>query len=127
MENICAVNANTIPGADCGSDHDELWKKIKMTIAKIAKEKCRANVSGRNSGTLDERRNMKAHGKNVNNPGYKEKSRAIRKVCTKDNERYTEDKCVTIVELCKHGGTSKRHEEMRALKEKRKKKNTQIK
>ena len=44
---------------------------------------------------------MKAHGKNVNNPEYKEKSRAIRRACGKDEERYTEDKCATIVVLCK--------------------------
>ena len=57
-------------------------------------------MSGRSSGhseetldLIDERRKMKAHGKNVNNPEYKEKARAIRRACRKDKERYTEDKC----------------------------------
>ena len=33
---------------------------------------------------------MKAHGKNVNNPQYKEKSRANRRACGKDKERYVQ-------------------------------------
>ena len=58
---------------------------------------------------------MKAHGKNVNNPEYKEKSRAIRRACGKDKERYTEDKCATIVGPCKQWRTSEMHKEIRTL------------
>ena len=59
---------------------------------------------------------MKAHGKNVNNPEYKEKSRAIRRECSKDKERYViEDKCATIVGLRKQGRTSEMYKEIRTL------------
>ena len=145
------VKTKTLPGADCGSDHEllmmsmrlnikkteaakhpirydimhipdqfsvdiknrfselipivdemtpnELWEKIKITTAKVAKEKLSRKrfrkkqwISEETLDLIDERRNMKAHGKNVNNPEYKEKSRAIRRACRKDKERYTEDK-----------------------------------
>ena len=58
---------------------------------------------------------MNAHGKNVNNPEYKEKSRAIRRACRKEKERYTEDKCATIVGLCKKVRTSEMYKEIRTL------------
>ena len=87
---------------------NEPWEKIKITTAKVAKEKLSRKrfrekqwISEETLDLIDERRNMKAHGKNVNNPEYKEKSRAIRRACSKDKERYTEDKCATIVGLCK--------------------------
>ena len=58
---------------------------------------------------------MKAHGKNVNNPEYKEKSRAIRSACREDKERFTEDKCEIIVGLCKQRRTSEMYKEIRTL------------
>ena len=169
------VNTKTLPGADCGSDHEllmmsmmvkikktkaakhptrydmmhipeqfnvdiknrfaeliipivdemtpnELWEKIKITTAKVAKEKLSRKrlrkkqwISEETLDLIDERRNMKAHGKNVNNPEYKEKSRAIRRACRKDQERYTEDKCEIIVGLCKQGRTSEMYKEIRTL------------
>ena len=168
------VNTKTLPGADCGSDHEllvmsmrlkikktkaanhpirydmiripeqfnvdiqnrfaelipivdemtpnELWEKIKITTAKVAKEKLSRKrfrkkqwISDETLDLIDERRNMKAHGKNVNNPEYKEKSRAIRRACRKDKERFTEDKCEIIVGLCKQGRTSEMYKEIRTL------------
>ena len=93
---------------------NELWEKINITTAKVAKEKLSRKRFRKKQWVLeetlyliDERRHMKAHGKNVNNLQYKEKSRAIRRACRKDKERYTEDKCATItVGLCKQGKTS---------------------
>ena len=77
---------------------NELWEKIKITTAKVAKEKLSRErfrkkqwISEETLDLIDERRNMKAHAKNVNNPEYKEKSRAIRRACRKDKERYTEE------------------------------------
>ena len=58
---------------------------------------------------------MKAHGKNVNNPEYKDESRAIRRTFRKDKERHTEDKCETMVVLCKQGRTSEMHKDIRTL------------
>ena len=58
---------------------------------------------------------MKAHGKNVHNPEYKEKSRAIRRAFRKDKERHTEDKCEIIVGMCKQGRTSEMFKEIRTL------------
>ena len=79
---------------------NELWEKIKITTAKVAKEKVSRKrfrkkqwISEETLYLIDERINMKAHGKNVNNPEYKDKSRAIRRACRKDKERYTEDTC----------------------------------
>ena len=46
-------------------------------------------------------------------PEYKEKSRAIRRACRKDKERYTEDKCEIIVGVCKQGRTSEMYKEIR--------------
>ena len=101
---------------------NELWEKIKITTAKVAKEKLSRKrfrkkqwISEETLDLIDERRNMKAHGKNVNNPEYKEKSRAIRRACRKDKERYTEDKCEIIVGLCKQGRTSEMYQEIRTL------------
>ena len=83
---------------------EELWEKIKITTAKVGKEKLLRKrfrkkqwISEETLDSIDERRHMKAHGKNVNNPEYKEKSSAIRRACRKDKERYTEDKCATII------------------------------
>ena len=61
---------------------------------------------------------MKAHGKNVNNTEYKEKSRAIRRACRKDKERYTEDKYATLVGRCKQLRTSEMYNETRTLVQK---------
>ena len=58
---------------------------------------------------------MKAHGKNVNNPEYKEKYRAIRRARRKDKERYTEDKCATSVVPYKQRRTSEMYKEIRTL------------
>ena len=102
---------------------NELWEKIKITTAKVAKEKLSRKrflkkqwVLEETLDLIDERRHMKAHGKNVNNLQHKEKSRAIRRTCRKDKERYTEDKCATItVGLCKQGKTSEMYNEIRTL------------
>ena len=97
-------------------------KDIKITTAKVAKEKLSRKrfqkkqwISEETLDLIDERINMKAHGKNINNPEYKEKSRAIRRACGKDKERYTEDKRATIVGLCKQGRTSEMYKEIRTL------------
>ena len=99
-----------------------MGKKINMKTAKVAKEKLSRKrsrekqwMSEETHALMDERRHVKAHVKNVNDPEYKEKSRAIRRACRKDTERYTEDKCATIVGLCKRGRTRERHNEIRTL------------
>ena len=119
----CNVNINNrfaelIPIVD-DMTPNELWEKIKITTAKVAYEKLSRKRFRKkqwiSEGTLHligERRNMKAHGKNVNNPEYKDQSRAIRRACRKDKERYTEDKCATIVGLCKQGRTSEMYKEI---------------
>ena len=98
------------PRSDCGCTvsvaKEKLWRKRFRKKHWISEETL---------DLIDERRNMKAHGKNVNNPEYKEKSRAIRRACRKDKERYTEDKCETIVGLCKQGRTSEMYKEIRTL------------
>ena len=104
---------------------NELWEKIKITTAKVSKEKSSRKRFRKTEWTsedtldlIDDRRNMKAHGKNVNNPdigAYKEKSRAIRRACRKDQERHTGGKCATIVGLCKQGRTSEMYKEIRTL------------
>ena len=101
---------------------NELWERIKITTAKVAKEKLSRKrfrkkqwISEETLDLIDKRRNMKAHGKNVNNPEYKEKYRAIRRACRKDKERYTEDKCATLVGLCKQWRTSEMLKDIRTL------------
>ena len=101
---------------------NELWEKIKITTAKVAKETLSRKrsrkkqwISEETLDLIDERRNMKAQGKNVNNPEYKEKSRVIRRACRKDKERYTEDKRDIIAGLCKQGRTSEMYKEIRTL------------
>ena len=101
---------------------NELWEKIKITTATVAKKKLLRKrfrkkqwIPEETLDLIDERRNTKAHGKKVNNPEYKEKSRAIRSACRKDKERHTEDKCATIVGLCKQGRTSEMPKEIRTL------------
>ena len=94
---------------------NEQLEKINVTTEKVAKEKLSRKclrkkqwqwISEETLYLIYERINMKAHGKNVNDPEYKEKSRAIRRACRKDKQRYTEDKCETIVGLCKQGRMS---------------------
>ena len=106
----------------CWTNYAKIY--IKITTAKVAKDKLLRKhfrkkqwISEETLDLIDERRNMKAHGKNVNNPEYKEKSHAIRRACRKDKERYTEDKCATILELCqcKHGRTSEMYKKIRTL------------
>ena len=101
---------------------NELWENIKITTAKVAKEKLSRRrfrkkqwIPEETLDLIDERRHMKAYGKNVNNPQYKEKSRAIRRACRKDKELYTDDKCATSVGLCKQGRTSAMYKEIRTL------------
>ena len=57
---------------------------------------------------------MKAHGKNVNNPKYKDTSRAIRKAYRKDKEGYTK-KTVQQLWDCKHRRASERYKEIQTL------------
>ena len=99
--------------------------KIKKTTAKVSKEKLldkryrkKQWISEETLDLIDERRHLKAHGKNVNNTEYKEKSRAIRRACRKDKERYTEDKYATLVGLCKQWRTSEMYNETRTLVQK---------
>ena len=113
--------AELIPIVDEMTSND-LWETIKSTTAKVAKEKLSRKrfrkkqwISEETLDSIHERRNMKEHGKNVNNPEYKEKSLAIRKACRKGKERYTEDKCTTVVGLCEQGRTSEMHKEIRTL------------
>ena len=101
---------------------NELWEKIHITTAKVTKEKSSCKrfrekqwISEETLDLIDVRRNMKPHKKNVNNPEYKDTSRAIRRACRKDKERYTEDKCASIVGLCKQGRTSEMYKEIRTL------------
>ena len=113
--------AELIPIVDEMTPND-LWQKIKITTAKVAEEKLSCKrfrkkewVSEETLDLIDESRNMKAHGKNSTIRNKKRNPAPSEGQCRKDKERYTEDKCATIVGLSKQGRTSEVYKEIRTL------------
>ena len=100
----------------------ELWGNINMTTAKSCQRKIIAKrfrkkqwISEETLDLIDEEKTHGSAWEERQQSGIQREILRHQKGCGNDKERYTEDKCETIVGLCKHGRSSDMYKEIWTL------------